>query len=359
VLGTLRATTDAPTTSDARRGAGRRHALSAHPVCSRFVCVSCRVDESTLVGTRVSGDFGLSCRPARRLANEGFQRDGELAVQCANHRQREPAPTVQDLGDARSRSEDGLERLARLTRLLQPEFDRLDGVRRKDGSVRALVGIHERTHVSGGSPWLLRSRSAMETLPGPSSLATIHDAFASNAPPSRTKRNALREVDHSTLRGSSSPKQQTAEETICPTITIWNGGFSPGSAKSTRSAPVAFSSKGAHIAAARWIAPTSSVEGCRSRATPPSLMSDIEAGGARVGRSGARGAHARKPRGELGEAADAYTRRWAKSTSTSRRSRASSERPGEARRVAGFSLCCGACLRVLTRPLARPGPPGS
>src|ERR1039458_6644885 len=74
--------------------------------------------------------------------------------------------------------------------------------------------------------------------------------------PHRAKRDALREVDHSTSGGRSSPQQATAKETTCPTITIWKGSFSPRSAGSMSSAPVACRLEGARVAPALSTAPT-------------------------------------------------------------------------------------------------------
>jgi hypothetical protein len=86
-----------------------------------------------------------SCRAVAgsALGNEHIQRDVELAMKGADHREREVPPPVEDLGDARSRAKDRLEVLARPSLLLETKQDRLDGIGRQDGGMGALVGIDE------------------------------------------------------------------------------------------------------------------------------------------------------------------------------------------------------------------------
>src|SRR5216684_5229920 len=82
---------------------------------------------------------GFSARP-----DQHFCRDAEAFMQTPDHPDRQSSLSVQNLGDASTRTNDLLQVPPGEPLLLHTEFDRLDGVRWVHRIVFSLIGIDER-----------------------------------------------------------------------------------------------------------------------------------------------------------------------------------------------------------------------
>src|SRR6266481_2401960 len=86
--------------------------------------------------------------PLSTWSDQDFCRDAKPLMQATDHRDREPALSVQDLGDPSARADDLFQILSREPLLLHTELDRLDRIGRVHRVVLRLVRIDEgREHI--------------------------------------------------------------------------------------------------------------------------------------------------------------------------------------------------------------------